>query len=62
MAKYPLLKHYRGAPAAVTDIPMDQCAPQEIAAHIHYIQDFAARLEGTGEFVDGQAARLSPST
>ena len=55
MAKYLLLKHYRGAPAAVNDVPMDQWTPEEISAHMQYMQDFADRLEGTGEFVDGQA-------
>lgn len=55
MAKYLLLKHYRGAPAAVNDVPMDRWTPEEISAHIQYMHDFAARLEGTGEFVDGQA-------
>jgi hypothetical protein len=34
---------------------MDQWTPQEISAHIQYMNDFAARLEATGEFVDGQA-------
>jgi len=58
MAKYLLLKHYRGAPAAVNDVPMDQWTPEEISAHVRYMDDFAARLEGTGEFVDSQA--LSP--
>ena len=55
MAKYLLLKHYRGAPAAVNDVPMDQWTPAELSAHVQYMVDFAARLEGTGEFVDGQA-------
>ncbi|WP_327092224.1 YciI family protein [Nonomuraea sp. NBC_01738] len=55
MAKYLLLKHYRGAPTAVNDVPMDQWSPEEITAHIEYMNDFAARLEKTGEFVDGQA-------
>jgi hypothetical protein len=58
MAKYLLLKHYRGAPAAVNNVPMNQWTPEEITAHVQYMQDFAARLEGTGEFVDSQA--LSP--
>src|SRR5215210_8439937 len=58
MAKYLLLKHYRGAPASVNDVPMDQWTPEEVSAHVRYMEDFAARLEGTGEFVDGQA--LSP--
>lgn len=55
MAKYLLLKHYRGAPAAVNDVPMDQWTPQEISAHVQYMQDFADRLEKTGELVDSQA-------
>ena len=58
MAKYLLLKHYRGAPAAVNDVRMDQWTPEEVSAHIQYMNDFAKRLEGTGEFV-GEAA-LSP--
>jgi hypothetical protein len=58
MAKYLLLKHYRGAPAAINNVPMDQWTPQEVDAHIQFMNDFAARLENTGEFVDGQA--LSP--
>jgi hypothetical protein len=55
MAKYLLLKHYRGAPASVNDVPMDQWTPEEISAHVQYMNDFAARLESTGEFVDSQA-------
>lgn len=55
MAKYLLLKHYRGAPAAVNDVPMDQWTPAEISAHMQFMHDFAARLEKSGEFVDGQA-------
>ncbi|KFZ83250.1 hypothetical protein ED92_04930 [Amycolatopsis sp. MJM2582] len=55
MPKYLLLKHYRGAPAAVNDIPMEQWAPEEITAHIDYMRDFATRLVETGEFVAEQA-------
>ena len=58
MAKYLLLKHYRGAPDAVNNVPMDQWTPQEVEDHVRYMGDFAARLESTGEYVDGQA--LSP--
>jgi hypothetical protein len=58
MAKYLLLKHYRGAPAAVNDVPMDKWTPEEVDAHIRFMGEFAAKLEDTGEFVDGQA--LSP--
>ncbi|GAB3705572.1 YciI family protein [Amycolatopsis oliviviridis] len=55
MPKYLLLKHYRGAPAAVNDIPMDQWAPEEITAHMKYMRDFAIRLQESGEFVGEQA-------
>ena len=55
MAKYLLLKHYRGAPAPVNDVPMDQWRPDEVEAHIRFMNDFAARLESSGEFIDGQA-------
>jgi hypothetical protein len=58
MAKYLLLKHYRGAPAAVNNVPMDQWSPDEVEAHIGFMRDFAARLEASGEFIDAQA--LSP--
>ncbi|MEU0789195.1 YciI family protein [Amycolatopsis sp. NPDC005961] len=55
MAKYLLLKHYRGAPASGNDVPMDQWTPEEITAHVKYMQDFGTRLEETGEFVEHQA-------
>ena len=60
MAKYLLLKHYRSAarPAPIAwraDGPVD--AGGGLRAHAVH-GDFAARLEGTGEFVDAQA--LSP--
>jgi hypothetical protein len=54
--KYLLLKHYRGGPAPAVDYAsMDQWSPQEVDAHLKYMNDFAARLEETGEFVDSQA-------
>ena len=55
MAKYLLLKHYRGAPAPVNDIPMDQWRPEEVDAHIKYMADFGVRLEATGELVGAEA-------
>ena len=58
MPKYVLLKHYRGAPAGVNDVPMDQWTPQEIGEHLQYMEDFAQRLRESGEFVDALA--LSP--
>jgi hypothetical protein len=57
--KYLLLKHYRGAPAPANCVPMDKWTPQEVDAHIQFMRDFAARLEETGEWVDGQA--LAPA-
>jgi hypothetical protein len=53
--KYLLLKHYRGAPAPVVDVPMDQWTPAEVDAHMQFISDFATRLQETGEFVDSQS-------
>jgi hypothetical protein len=55
VAKYLLLKHYRGAPPAVNDVAMERWTPEEVSDHIRFMNEFAARLEGTGEFVDGQA-------
>jgi hypothetical protein len=55
MAKYLLLKHYRGAPAPENDVPMDRWAPEEVSAHIAFMRDFASKLEASGEFVDAQA-------
>lgn len=55
MAKYLLLKHYRGAPKGVNDHPMQEWKPEEITAHIQYMNDFADRLEQSGEFVGGNA-------
>lgn len=55
MAKYLLLKHYRGAPAPVNNVPMDQWRPEEVDAHIKYMQDFGDRLEETGELVGAEA-------
>ncbi len=52
MAKYLLLKHYRGAPEGVNDAPMDEWTPEEISAHVTFMDDFAARLRESGEHVD----------
>jgi hypothetical protein len=69
MAKYLLLKHYRrssrpdhlavpGADWSQSGTPMDHWTPEEIDDHVKYMNDFARRLEESGEFVDEQA--LSP--
>ena len=55
MAKYLLLKHYRGAPAPLNDVSMDQWTPEEVSAHMQFMQDFANRLHASGEYIDGQA-------
>jgi len=57
MAKYLLLKHYRrnSGPESLVNVPMEEWSPAEIDAHMTYMADFAARLEQSGEFVDGQA-------
>ena len=54
--KYLLLKHYRGGPTPhVACDPMDRWSPEDVDAHIQYMRDFAAKLEESGEYVDGQA-------
>lgn len=55
MAKYLMLKHYRGAPAAANDAPMAEWTPEEVEAHVAFMRDFAAKLEASGELVDAQA-------
>lgn len=56
MAKYLLLKHYRGGPTPHVDFgTMDQWTPAEVDAHITYMRDFAAKLESTGEYAGGEA-------
>lgn len=55
MAKYLLLKHYRGAPAAVNNVSMDHWTPEEVTAHIQYMNDFADKLREAGEFVGENA-------
>jgi hypothetical protein len=55
MAKYLLLKHYRGSHEPLNCAPMSEWEPDEVSAHIKFMQDFAAHLQSTGEFVDAQA-------
>ena len=62
MAKYLLLKHYRGAPAAVNDVPMDRWTPEEIDAHVAYMNDFAKRLEQASRFNWEAHARIVAET
>jgi hypothetical protein len=38
---------------------MDRWTPEEVSAHMQFMDDFATRLQADGEFVDGQA--LAPT-
>lgn len=60
MAKYLLLKHYRGGPEPMPNsrAPMDQWTPEEVSAHLAFMEHVADELRDRGEYVDGQA--LSP--
>jgi hypothetical protein len=54
--KYLLLKHYRGGPTPVVDLPpIDRWAPGEFDVHVQFMRDFATRLEQSGEFVAADA-------
>ncbi|MFG3340350.1 YciI family protein [Glycomyces sp. NPDC048151] len=56
MAKYLLLKHYRGGPKPHENaVPMDEWTPEEITAHIQFMNDMIEDLKKRGEFVDAQA-------
>ena len=54
MAKYLLLKHYRGGPSPAVDwAPMDQWTPDEVDAHVQFMRDFVRRpLVTDGPFVE----------
>lgn len=58
MAKYLMLKHYRMPEQYMDYTPMDQWSPEEVDAHVAYMNAFADKLKDSGEFVDSQA--LSP--
>ena len=60
MPKYLLLKHYRGGPEPHHPFPpMDQWAPEDVEAHMAFLQHVSELLEENGEFVDAQA--LTPA-
>jgi hypothetical protein len=44
-----LLKHYRGAPAAVNDVPMDKWTPAEIQAQALAPEGASVRYDGEGK-------------
>ena len=55
MAKYLLLKHYNSTTKSLDCAPMSEWTPEEVDNHIQFMRDFAAKLEGTGEFVAAEA-------
>ena len=63
MAKYLLLKHYRGGPAPVTGpgttAGLEGATPEEYQAHIAFMGDLNRQLIADGEFVDAQG--LAPT-
>lgn len=60
MAKYLLLLNYRGGPQPHRAVPpMDQWAPQDVEAHLAFIDHITQMLQDSGEFVDVRA--LTPT-
>lgn len=49
MPKYLMFKHYRGP--RVPEIAPEQWSPEDWQAHMAYMEGFAERLRGSGEFV-----------
>lgn len=58
MAKYLMLKHYRGGRPAVNSIPMDQLTSAERCAHIQYMKDMETRLIASGELVSSEGLSM----
>jgi hypothetical protein len=59
MAKFLLLKQYRGGPAPAVDwAPKDQWMPDEVDAHVQFMRDFAARWTTRSSWTSG--ARTHP--
>src|SRR4029078_3665828 len=56
MAKYLLLKDYRGGPEPHHPYPpMDQWAPEDVEAHMAFQHHVSELLERNGEYVDPRA-------
>lgn len=56
MAKYLLLKHYRGGPEPYRQVaPMDQWDPEDVEAHMAFQGQVNEMLVQNGEYVDAQA-------
>lgn len=58
MAKYLMLKHYRGGRTSVNDVPMDQLTKEEWTAHVQYMQDMERRLLDSGELVSSEGLSM----
>jgi len=58
MAKYLMLKHYRGGRPSVNQVPMDQLTPDEWAAHVQYMQDMERRLFDSGELLASEGLAM----
>ena len=55
MPKYLLLKHYRGGPEPYRSVPpMDQWAPEDVEAHLAFLEHVNELLKENGEYVDAQ--------
>lgn len=55
MTTYLMIKHYRGPKDHVDNVHPSEWAAEDWAAHLTYMDDFAERLRGTGEFVSSTA-------
>lgn len=56
MAKYLLLKHYRGGPDPYRPFPpMDEWAPEDVDAHFAFLRELGSMLEERGELVNVHA-------
>ncbi|WP_425357589.1 YciI family protein [Plantibacter cousiniae (nom. nud.)] len=58
MAKYLMLKHYRGGRPAVNTVPMDQLTAEEWSAHVQHMQDMETRLIESGELVSSEGLSM----
>lgn len=58
MAKYLMLKHYRGGRPSTNAVPMDQLTAEEWTAHVQYMQDMERRLIDSGELISSEALSM----
>ena len=58
MAKYLMLKHYRGGRPSTNAVPMDQLTTDEWTAHVKYMQDMERRLIDSGELISSEALSM----